>query len=80
MHAARNVLLPARRIVNISTGRLHAGVRVTSSANSITASGASSPIAGSSPHRTAQELLGTSPVISARIIASSNGEVSEIHP
>lgn len=54
---------------------------MTSSANSAAASAESSPIAGSVlPIERAQELLGTLPgVISARIIASTNGEVSEIH-
>jgi hypothetical protein len=54
---------------------------MTSSSNSVAASAESSPIAGSVlPIQRAQELLGTLPgVISARIIASSHGEVNEIH-
>ena len=54
---------------------------MTPSANSVAASDESSPIAGSVlPIERAQELLGTLPgVISARIIANSHGEVSEIH-
>jgi hypothetical protein len=54
---------------------------MSSSSNSVAASAESSPIAGSVlPIQRAQELLGTLPgVISARIIASSHGEVNEIH-
>ena len=54
---------------------------MSSSTNSAAASAESSSIAGSVlPIQRAQELLGTLPgVISARIIASSHGEVSEIH-